>query len=238
LPKVQTETLKKLKATGKPVIFVNLSGSAIALNWENENLDAILQAWYPGQEGGTAIADVLFGDYNPAGRLPVTFYKSLNDLPDFSDYNMKGRTYRYFSGEPLYPFGFGLSYTTFAYSNLKVVASASTSDKVKVTADVQNTGSRDGDEIVQLYVKIDNAAVPVPIHALQGFKRIALKAGEKKTVCFELSPKQFSIIDDENKRVVQSGSIQIFVGGGQPTSKGVQIVSQKVTLTGKPFYIE
>jgi beta-glucosidase len=238
LPAVQTATLKKLAKLGKPVVLVNLSGSAIALNWEDENLDAILQAWYPGQEGGTAIADVLFGDYNPGGRLPVTFYKSVADLPEFTDYDMEGRTYRYFKGEPLYPFGYGLSYTTFAYSNLSVAPKVATSDKVKVTVDVENTGARDGNEVVQLYVKIDDAAVPVPIHALQGFKRVALKAGEKRTVSFELNPKQFSVIDDENKRVVQPGNVSIFVGGGQPNTKGAQTVSQQIVLEGKQFYIE
>lgn len=238
LPAVQTATLKKLKATGKPVILVNMSGSAIALNWENENLDAILQAWYPGQEGGTAIADVLFGDYNPGGRLPVTFYKSVNDLPDFSDYNMEGRTYRFFHGEPLYPFGYGLSYTTFAYSNLEMVSSASTSDNLKVSIDVKNTGTLDGDEVVQLYVKVEDAAVPVPIHSLQGFKRIHLMAGERKTITFTLDPRQFSVIDDENKRVVQPGKVMIYVGGEQPGSTGTETLSKQLSLSGKPFYIE
>jgi beta-glucosidase len=238
LPVVQTETMKKLKKLGKPIILVNMSGSAIALNWEDQNLDAILQAWYPGQEGGTAIADVLFGDYNPAGRLPVTFYKSVEDLPAFTDYNMEGHTYRYFRGEPLYSFGYGLSYTTFTYSNLQVSPTASTSDKVKVTVDVENSGTRDGDEVVQLYVKISDAAVPVPIHALQGFKRIALKTGEKRTVSFELNPRQFSVIDDENKRVVQPGNVMIFVGGEQPSAMTNKILGQKIQLTGKPFYIQ
>jgi beta-glucosidase len=238
LPAVQTTTLKKLKATGKPVILVNLSGSAIALNWEDENLDAILQAWYPGQEGGTAIADVLFGDYNPAGRLPVTFYKSVNDLPDFSNYTMEGRTYRYFHGKPLYPFGYGLSYTTFAYSNLKVASSINTSDKLNLSVEVQNTGNRDGEEVIQLYVKLEDIAVPVPLHSLEGFKRISLKAGEKKTVNFELQPRQFSVIDDENKRVVQPGKAMIYIGGQQPTLKNEGILEQEVVLTGKTFYIE
>ncbi len=237
LPAVQTNTLKKLKKLGKPIILVNMSGSALALNWENENIDAILQAWYPGQQGGTAIADVLFGDYNPAGRLPVTFYKSVNDLPDFSSYDMEGRTYRYFKGEALYPFGFGLSYTTFSYSNLQLPENASTSDKIRVSVDVENTGKRDGDEVVQLYVKIEDAAVPVPLHALQAFKRINLKTGEKKTVTFELEPKQFAVIDDENKRVVQPGNFTIFVGGQQPgkLDKGL---NKSLTLSGKQFYIE
>ncbi len=238
LPAVQTATLKKLKKLGKPVILVNMSGSAVALNWEDQNLDAILQAWYPGQEGGTAIADVIFGDYNPAGRLPVTFYKSINDLPDFSDYDMEGRTYRYFRGEPLYPFGYGLSYTSFNYSNLKFPESATTSDKLTISVDVENTGLYDGDEVVQLYVKIEEAVVPVPIHSLQGFKRINLKSGEKKTVTFTLNPQQFSIIDDENKRLVQSGNIFIFIGGQQPTGNNDNGISERIKLTGQTFYVE
>src|SRR6185295_12784621 len=170
LPKSQEALLKAVVATGKPVVVVLLSGSALAVNWANDNVPAILHAWYPGGEGGTAIADVLFGDYNPAGRLPVTFYKSVDQLPPFTDYSMAGRTYRYFKGEPLYPFGYGLSYTEFVYSNLRSTKSA---DNVKVTVDVKNTGERDGDEVVQLYLTDVAASVPVPIRTLVGFDRIS-----------------------------------------------------------------
>src|SRR5262249_44609461 len=140
LPKVQEELIKKIQALGKPVVLVLMSGSAVSINWEQKNIPAIIEAWYPGQAAGQAIADVLFGDYNPAGRLPVTFYKSASDLPAFDDYNMKGRTYRYFTGEVLYPFGYGLSYTSFAYSNLKVNKSLKKGDSAVVSVTVKNTG--------------------------------------------------------------------------------------------------
>ena len=152
LPQIQTDAMKALKSTGKPVVFVMMTGSAIAIPWENENIPAIINAWYGGQSAGTAIADVLFGDYNPAGRLPVTFYKSDNDLPGFSDYSMNNRTYRYFKGEALYPFGYGLSYTTFKYDMLKVPATVATDKNVTVSARVTNTGKMDGEEVVQLYI--------------------------------------------------------------------------------------
>jgi beta-glucosidase len=191
LPAIQEKTLKLLKATGKPVILVNLSGSAIALNWENQNLDAIIQAWYPGEEGGAAIADVVFGDYNPAGRLPVTFYKSLDQLPSFDDYAMKNRTYRYLKQEPLYPFGFGLSYTTFKYANLKLEPVNSLNDSILVSAEITNTGTRDGDEVAQLYSRLMKPEEGHPNISLQGFKRISLKAGETKQVHFLMATEPF-----------------------------------------------
>ncbi len=180
LPPEQSDLIRALHATGKPVVLVNCSGSAMALTWEDENLPALVQAWYPGQEGGRAVAEVLFGVVNPSGHLPVTFYRSTADLPDFSDYSMKNRTYRYFTGRPLYPFGHGLSYTTFDYRNLKV--SRATKDSLTVTVDVHNTGSRDGDDVVQLYATPPAAAQPREARALCGFARISLKAGEAKTV--------------------------------------------------------
>src|SRR5678815_5751237 len=144
LPQPQEDLIKEVQALGKPVVLVLVGGSALAVNWANDNVPAILDAWYPGEEGGTAIADVIFGDYNPAGRLPVTFYKSVSQLPDFTDYNMQGRTYRYFKGEPLYPFGFGLSYTTFVYSNLRLNAkSVKAGEPVEVSVDVMNDGERE-----------------------------------------------------------------------------------------------
>ncbi len=161
-------------------MFVDLSGSAIAMPWADKHLNAILQAWYPGQAGGTAVADVLLGSYNPAGRLPVTFYRATTDLPDFKDYRMAGRTYRYFAGKPLYPFGHGLSYTSFRYANLRVIPS--TGETLTVTVDVTNTGGRDGDEVVQLYATPPAAAHPREIRALCGFSRVHLATGETKTV--------------------------------------------------------
>ncbi len=216
LPDIQQELIKKVHALGKPVILVLLNGSAIAVNWEKENISAIIEAWYPGQAGGQAIADVIFGDYNPAGRLPVTFYKSVKDLPPFEDYNMKNRTYRYFTGEPLYPFGYGLSYTTFGYSKMKVKKTIKTGEPVEVSVNVRNTGKKDGEEVVQLYVSNLSAKVPVPLRTLKGFKRIDLKAGESKTVVFKLAPEDFSFVDEEYKRVIKPGKFLISVGSCSP----------------------
>src|SRR6266566_2520443 len=172
LPKLQEELLKEVQALGKPVVVVLLNGSALAVNWANDHVPAILDAWYPGEEGGMALADVLFGDYNPGGRLPVTFYKSVDQLPPFTDYRMQGRTYRYFKGEPLYPFGFGLSYTKFRYDNLKLSANRiNAGQELKITADVTNAGDRAGDEVVEFYVTDLVASVPVPIRSLAGLKR-------------------------------------------------------------------
>src|ERR1051325_7675699 len=227
LPQSQEALLKAVVATGKPVVVVLLSGSAIAVNWANDHAPAILQAWYPGGEGGTAIADVLFGDYNPAGRLPVTFYKSVDQLPPFTDYSMQGRTYRYFKGEPLYPFGYGLSYTRFAYSNLRV-DSVKAGEAVKATVDVTNTGEREGDEVVQLYLTDVAASVPVPIRTLVGFERISLRPHEKRTVTFTITPRQMSLIDNNDKRVIEPGEFLISVGGSQQGLRGRFLVSGKM----------
>ena len=218
LPAIQKELIKKLHATGKPVILVLLSGSPLAINWENENLPAILEAWYPGEEGGSAIADVIFGNYNPSGRLPITFYKSTDQLPPFTEYAMKGRTYRYFTDTPLYPFGFGLSYSAFTYSNIQLPRTAAAGDDIIVSADVTNTGKLQGDEIVQLYVSDKSASVPVAIRSLKGFCRINLKPGEKRRVSFTLKPNQLSVIDEHTKRMEWPGIYEISIGGGQPVS--------------------
>jgi len=180
LPELQRQLLEKLRETGKPIVMVNMSGSAVALPWADEHLNAILQAWYPGQAGGTAVADVLLGKYNPAGRLPVTFYGSTADLPGFEDYNMSGRTYKYFKGKPLYPFGYGLSYTKFDYARLHAVRTAD--GAFDITVDVKNTGDRDGDEVVQVYAVPPASSNPRESEALCGFSRTHLKAGESKTV--------------------------------------------------------
>ena len=216
LPKVQEELIHAIADLGKPVVLLLLNGSALAVNWEDQHIPAILEAWYPGEEAGPAIADVLFGDYNPAGRLPVTFYHSLKDLPDFGDYAMAGRTYRYFKGDVLYPFGYGLSYTTFDYDGLHIQKPARTGDSVRVTVNVKNTGHYDGDEVAELYVSAKDAAVPVPIRSLWGFRRIHLQPGEMRTLHFAVSPDAFTVIDDKMQRVHLSGSYDIAVGGGQP----------------------
>jgi len=233
LPRVQEELIQAVAAIGKPVVLVLLSGSAVAVNWAAEHVPAIVEAWYPGQAAGTALADVLFGKYNPAGRLPVTFYKSADEIPPFSNYNMGGKTYRYFRGEPLFPFGHGLSYTTFTYSNLRIPSSVRTGEHIAVAVDVTNSGRRDGEEVVQLYVIDLEASAPVPIRSLQGFQRVQLKAGEKKTVSFTLTPRQISLIDAESKRVVEPGSFELSVGGKQPGSRGTADASTTGVLSGR-----
>ncbi|NQU38664.1 MAG: glycoside hydrolase family 3 C-terminal domain-containing protein [Lentisphaerae bacterium] len=219
LPGRQLELLKLLHATGRPLILVLLSGSAIDLAEVEPYADAIVLAWYPGEQGGNAIADVLFGDYNPAGRLPVTFVKSMDQLPDFRDYAMKGRTYRFMEDEPLYRFGFGLSYTSFSYGKPSVNAtsmSAAAPHPVTVSVDVKNVGQRDGDEVVQLYVSDVKATVPVPRHHLEGFQRIHLKAGETRTVIFTLTQEQWVCYTDEGQPMIEPGEFRLSVGGGQP----------------------
>lgn len=234
LPQVQQELIKEIYALGKPVVLVLLNGSALAINWESENIPAIVEAWYPGQAAGTAIADVLFGDYNPAGRLPVTFYKSVNDLPSFEDYNLSSQTYRYFRGEPLYPFGYGLSYTSFQYDGLKVNQEYKVGETLNISLNVKNTGKMAGDEVVQLYVSNNNAPVPVPIRSLKGFKRIHLLLGETKTVDFTIPAEAFTVIDDQHEQVVLPGAYTIAVGGGQPDSKaaesGADVLKANITL--------
>lgn len=241
LPKGQEELLRAIKATGKPVVVVLLSGSALAVNWANENVPAILETWYPGEEGGTAIADVLFGEYNPGGRLPVTFYRSTEQLPPFTDYSMQGRTYRYFKGEPLYPFGFGLSYSKFSYSNFKLSRNRiSAGEELKITVDVANAGKRAGDEVVQLYLTDVKASVPVPIRSLAGFKRVSLKAGEKRQVSFTVTPRQMSLIDDNGKRVIEPGEFEISIGGGQPTASAAtsNVMTRRFVVTGKVLPVQ
>ncbi len=218
LPAVQTEIMERLSAFKKPIVFVCMSGSAISFNWESENIPAIIQAWYGGQSAGTALADILFGRYNPSGKLPITFYKSDSDLPPMEDYSMKGRTYRYFDGDVLYPFGYGLSYSKFKYENLKCPKSADTSDEVTVSVDVKNVGKHYGDEIVQLYLSHKGEIEEAPLCQLAGFKRVSLAPGEKKTVEFKLSPRDLAVVDEYGDILTGPGSVEIYAGGVCPTS--------------------
>ena len=218
LPRSQEQLLEALAATRKPLIVVLTSGSALAVNWAQEHAAAILQAWYPGEEGGAAIAEVLAGDYSPAGRLPVTFYKSMTQIPSFEDYSMKGRTYRYFNDTPLYPFGYGLSYTNFTYGNVQVDhPQIVASDEVTISADVKNTGAVAGDEVVELY--LTHPDVPgAPIRALTGFTRVRLNGNEQKTVRFVLRDRDLSVVDESGKRQIVPGTVSVWIGGGQPVS--------------------
>jgi beta-glucosidase len=216
LPAVQTDLMKALQATGKPVVFVMMTGSAIATPWEADNIPAIVNAWYGGQSAGTALADVLFGDYNPSGRLPVTFYRSDSDLPSFEDYSMKNRTYRYFTGKPLFGFGYGLSYTSFRYDQLQTPAANGSGKSMQVSVRVTNTGKKAGDEVVQLYIVNQNTAIKTPLKALKGFQRVALKPAESRVVRFTLSPEDLSYVDANGQRKSLTGTVQIAIGGSQP----------------------
>ncbi len=214
LPAVQRELIAALKRAGKKVILINCSGSPVGLVPETENCKAILQAWYPGEEGGTAVAEVLFGDYNPAGRLPVTFYRNTAQLPDFEDYNMTGRTYRYMKEQPLFPFGYGLSYTTFGYGEPALAKSKiSTRETLKLNVPVTNTGVRDGEEVVQVYLK-KQGDVEGPVKALRAFKRVGIPAGQTVNVAFELGEKELEWWDDAtNTMHVSEGTYEVMVGG-------------------------
>jgi beta-glucosidase len=215
LPPLQHRLLEALHATGKPIVMVNMSGSAMALPWADGNVEAIIQAWYPGQAGGTAVADVLVGHYNPAGRLPVTFYRSTDQLRPLDDYDMDGRTYRYFEGDALYPFGHGLSYTTFEYANLRTSTRALRADgSLTVAVDVTNTGERAGDEVVQLYVAHPESAVERPLKELKGFERITLEPGMTRTVTFSLDASDLAYWNAEYDRwVVEAAPVEVLVGG-------------------------
>ncbi len=220
LPVPQEQLLERIASMGKPIILILTNGSALAVNWANDsaNIPAILEAWYPGGQGGTAVAEALAGDFSPAGRLPVTFYKSIEQLPAFDDYSMANRTYRYFSGEPLYPFGFGLSYTSFAYSQASVDrAQISATDAVTISADVKNNGAVSCDEVVQLYLT-HTGIKDAPLRSLAGFARIHLERGEKKTVRFVLRGRDLSIVDESGKHRIVPGKVEAWIGGGQPIS--------------------
>lgn len=216
LPAAQRALLERVHASGKPLVIVLMSGGAVALDWAKQHADAIVAAWYPGEAGGRAIAQVLAGDYDPAGRLPVTFYAATSDLPPFTDYGMHGRTYRYFAGAPLYPFGYGLSYTRFAYARLELsTTELKAGTPLKLDVLVRNEGDRAGDEVVQAYLDAPDAPL-APRYALVGFRRVHLAPGESQRVEFELSPRSLSLVDAAGARAITAGHYRVFVGGGQP----------------------
>lgn len=236
LPKPEQALLEAVAATGKPVVLVLANGSALAVNWAKKHVNAILDSWYAGEEGGTAVAETLSGKNNPAGRLPVTFYTGIDQLPPFEDYSMSGRTYRYFSGKPLYPFGFGLSYTRFSYGGLTVPAHAiKADDPLTVSTTVTNIGKREGDEIAQLYLSFPK--IPgAPLRALRGFKRIHLMPGESRTVQFDLRQRDLSMVTEEGRIIIAKGTYSVAIGGGQPDTGAASVagtfrVSESKVLT-------
>ena len=232
MPKPEEDLVQAVAAAGKPLIVVLMNGSALGVNWENAHANAILEAWYSGEEGGAAIAETLSGKNNPAGRLPVTFYKDVHQLPHFEDYSMKGRTYRYFEGAPLWPFGYGLSYTTFSYSDLSLPTSTiNVGDPLEASVTVTNSGKVAGDEVVQLYLKFPD--VPgAPIRALRGFQRVHLEPGASQKVAFHLSPRNLSMVTDLGDIIVVEGKYTASVGGGQPGT-GAPSVSGNFEVNGR-----
>jgi len=232
LPKEEEALLEAIKAEKKPLIVVLMNGSALAVNWAAANANAILDAWYPGEEGGTAVAETLSGANNPAGRLPVTFYKSVDDLPPFTDYSMKNRTYRYFSGKPLYPFGYGLSYSRFQFSSVRVSApSIQAGGSLEVDASVRNASAREGDTVAELYLTFPPGP-GMPVRALRGFKRVHLANGATEHVHFKLSPRDLSSVTEAGARVVAPGTYHISVGGGQPGT-GAPVAEGQFTVQGE-----
>lgn len=229
LPGLQLRLLQELAALGKPTILVVLAGSPLNLSWPEESpqVGAILQVWYPGEEGGTALADLLFGAESPAGRLPVTFPRSLSDLPPFVEYAMKGRTYRYLEKPPLYPFGYGLSYTRFAYSSPEVSKPRlAAGETVQISATVTNVGKVTSDEVVQLYIKDLEASVVVPHHSLRGFRRVRLSPGDSERVTFDVASRDLMIVDDTGRRVLEPGRFRATIGGSQPDERSLELLGQ------------
>jgi beta-glucosidase len=232
LPAEEEALLGALKGTGKPLVVVLMNGSALAVNWANDHANAILEAWYSGEEGGTAIAQTLSGANNPGGRLPVTFYKGIEQLPPFEDYAMKNRTYRYFEGQPLYPFGYGLSYSKFEYSNLKLSSpELEAGSPLAVDVDVKNASQRAGDEVVELYVSFPKLP-GAPLRALRGFTRVHVGGGESRHVKLELRPRDLSYVNDAGDRMIAAGNYVITAGGGQPRTPVAQ-ADAKLTIGGE-----
>lgn len=244
LPAVQQRLLQAIVRVGKPVVLVVLSGSAIAIPWAQEHVPAILQQFYPGEEGGTALAEVLFGDVNPSGRLPVTVYRGIEQLPPFDDYAMKNRTYRFFEGEPLYPFGFGLSCTQFAYTNARIdPARVETGQPVTLRVDVTNVGPRPGEEVVQVYLEHVNPPMPTPLRELRGFKRVLLAPGETATVSFIVEPRRMALVDEAGRFLLTPGHGIFHLGGSQPDAVSRRLGAAptarvEVEWTGERRYLD
>ena len=232
LPQPEEDLVEAVAAAGKPLAVVLVNGSALAVNWINQHANAVLEAWYPGEEGGAAVAETLSGKNNPGGRLPVTFYTGVNQLPNFEDYGMANRTYRYFNGKPLYPFGYGLSYTTFSYSGLSVPSSAvAAGQPLGADVTVTNTGQSAGDEVVQLYLKFPEVK-GAPRVALRGFQRIHLEAGASQRVHFDLKERDLGIVTEEGNPIIAPGDYTISIGGGQPDTSAT-VVTGKFHIDGQ-----
>ena len=226
LPGLQLDIIKALYATGKPIILVTLSGSALALTWEDEHIPAIIQGWYPGAQGGKAIADIIFGQANPEGKLPVTFYRTTEELPAFTDYAMKNRTYRYMQNEALFPFGFGLSYSEFELSNYKISSTEISIDSnITCSVDIENKGPMAGSETIQVYVKA--FVQDAPNHQLKGLKKVFLQPGERKSVTITLEPTAFALYDNTGKHVINEGNYNVYIGTSQPDPRSVQLSGKK-----------
>jgi beta-glucosidase len=234
LPSPQQKLLEAVAATGKPLVVVLQSGSAVALNWAKEHAAAVLEAWYPGVEGGTAIARTLTGANNPAGRLPVTFYANLDGLPEFTDYSLKGRTYRYFTGKPLWGFGYGLSYTNFKYSPVKLSAETiHAGDPITAAVTVTNTGAMGGDEVVEAYLKTPQANGPT--HSLVAFQRLTIAPGTSRDVILTIDPRSLSSVDDAGNRAILAGKYTLSIGGAQPEEAPVHTEAAFTVTGSKPL---
>lgn len=239
LPAVQTQVMQMLQKSGKPMIFICMSGSAIAFNWESQHIPAIIQAWYGGQATGTALADILFGRYNPSGKLPITFYRSDSDLPAIEDYSMKNRTYRYFNGDVLYPFGYGLSFTKFKFKKLNVPQEVQIGDTISISTEVVNMGKSAGEEVVQLYLSHKDIAPETPNSQLVGFQKVMLQPGERKIVHFKLSPRNLAYVDETGGVNTMPGKIKVYIGNVCPNAPErftSGVLSTTMELKGKPLY--
>jgi len=227
LPGMQQKLMEAVYATGKPIVLVLLTGSALSVTWADEKIPAILNAWYPGAQGGRAVASVLFGETNPSGKLPVTFYRTVEELPEFTDYSMQNRTYRYMKNEALYPFGFGLSYTQFDYSDLKLSKDViKAGEGITVSVKVTNTGNRAGEEVAQVYIKDLEASWTVPNWQLSGMKRVKLERGESAEITFEILPEQLAVVNDDGQSVIEPGDFEVYVGGSQPDTRSIKLIGK------------